>query len=90
MAIAPPSQEDLVSRAKAFLAQEKFNRRFTLPATSTHDELTVTYAVGGVDSDTAPTMLFIGGMFGGRFLASMADHVAQSLGMRFVVTDRYA
>ncbi|KAK9486643.1 hypothetical protein V1527DRAFT_451042 [Lipomyces starkeyi] len=83
-----PQQQELKSRAREFIAREKFNRRFTLPATDAHDELTVTYAVGGVDSDTAPTVLFIGGMFGGRFLASMADHVGQSLGMRIVVTDR--
>ncbi|RYP14241.1 hypothetical protein DL765_006521 [Monosporascus sp. GIB2] len=82
-----PQQQELKSRAREFIAQEKFNRRFTLPATDAHDELTVTYAVGGVDSDTAPTVLFIGGMFGGRFLASMADYLGQSLGMRFVVTD---
>ncbi|KAK9428313.1 hypothetical protein V1505DRAFT_401971 [Lipomyces doorenjongii] len=45
-----PQQQELESR-------KKFNRRFTLPATDAHDELTVTYAVGGVDSDTAPTVL---------------------------------
>ncbi|KAK9327011.1 hypothetical protein V1520DRAFT_349992, partial [Lipomyces starkeyi] len=83
-----PQQQELESRAREYIAREKFNRRFTLPATDAHDELTMTYAVRGVDSDTAPTVLFIGGMFGGRLLASMTDHVGQSLGMRIVVIDR--
>ncbi|ORY64304.1 uncharacterized protein BCR38DRAFT_458026 [Pseudomassariella vexata] len=83
-----PTKQELESRAREYIAQEKFNRRFTLPATDAHDELTVTYAVGGVDSDTAPTVLFIGGMYGGRLLVSMTDHVGQSLGMRIVVIDR--
>lgn len=81
-------QQELEARAREFISREKFNRRFTLPATDAHDELTVTYAVGGVDNDAAPTVLFIGGMFGGRFLASMTDHVGQTLGTRVVVVDR--
>lgn len=83
-----PQQHELETRAQEFVAQERFNRRFTLPATDAHDELTVTYAVGGVDSDTAPTLLFIGGLYGGRRLATVFDYVAQSLGMRVVVVDR--
>lgn len=81
-------QSELKSRAREFVAREKFNRRFTLPSTNAHDELTVTYAVGGVDSDTAPTVLFIGGLYGGRRLATLMDHLGQSLGMRIVVVDR--
>ncbi|KAK9334952.1 hypothetical protein LIPSTDRAFT_3225 [Lipomyces starkeyi NRRL Y-11557] len=95
MAAARTTTPDLVAEAglapapaTEYIAREKFNRRFTLPATDAHDELTMTYAVRGVDSDTAPTVLFIGGMFGGRLLASMTDHVGQSLGMRIVVIDR--
>lgn len=83
-----PQQQELESYAREFIARESFNRRFTVPATDAHDELTVTYAVGGVDTDTAPTVLFIGGMYGGRLLATMTDHVGQSLGMRIVVVDR--
>jgi 2-phosphoglycerate kinase len=86
--IPTPQQQELESRARSFVAQERFNRRFTLPATDAHDELTVTYAVGGVDTDTAPTVLFIGGMYGGRLLATTSDHVARRLGLRVVVVDR--
>ncbi|KAL2398848.1 hypothetical protein ABEF93_005649 [Exophiala dermatitidis] len=85
---APLDSSELESRANEYLSQEKFNRSFTLPATDAHGELAVTYAVGGVDSADAPTMLFIGGMLGGRYLASIADYVATKYGMRIVVTDR--
>ncbi|KAK9350918.1 hypothetical protein V1523DRAFT_354540 [Lipomyces doorenjongii] len=81
-------QEELDSRASEFITQEQFTRRFTLPTTDSHGELVVTYAVGGLDSETAPTVLFIGGMFGGRYLASMAEHVGKNLGMRIIVPDR--
>jgi hypothetical protein len=83
-----PTPEELESRANEYISQEKFSRSLTLPATESHGELTVTYAVGGLDSVDAPTVLFIGGMFGGRYLASIADHVCTKLGMRIVVADR--
>lgn len=79
---------ELESRASEYIMQEKFNRSFTLPATEAHGELSVTYAVGGLDSADAPTMLFIGGMLGGRYMASIADYIGTKRGMRIVVTDR--
>ena len=80
--------EESESRAKQYITQEKFNRSFTLPATEAHGELSVTYAVGGLDSADAPTMLFIGGLFGGRFLASHVDYIFKKHKMKVVVTDR--
>lgn len=85
---ASTTLEDLESRANEYIAQERFNRSLTLPATDAHGKLTVAYAVGGLDSADAPTLLFIGGLFGGRLLASIADYVGTKLGMRIVVTDR--
>ncbi len=84
-----PKPAELESRASEYIAQEKFNRSFTLPATEAHGELSVTYAVGGLDCADAPTVLFIGGMMGGRYLASIADYVGTELGIRIIVTDRY-
>lgn len=86
--IASAAAGDLDSRASRFIAQEKFNRSLTLPATDAHGELTVTYAIGGLDSAEAPTLLFIGGLFGGRLLASIVDYEATKLGVRIVVADR--
>ncbi|KAH8879370.1 hypothetical protein GQ53DRAFT_756098 [Thozetella sp. PMI_491] len=87
---ASPSatQKELQSRAEEYVKQEKFTRTFKLPATAQHAELTVSYAIGGVDSPSAPTVLFISGMYGGRFLASFADYPAEKMGMRAVVVDR--
>lgn len=82
------TREQLRARARDFIAQEKFNRRFTLPANDSHDELTVTYAVAGKDCDSAPTILFIGGLYGGRYLATTADYISEKHGVRFVVADR--
>ena len=80
--------KQLEVRASEFVKQEKFNRSFRLPATEAHGELNVTYAVGGLDSADAPTMLFIGGMMGGRYLASVADYVGMKRGTRIIVIDR--
>lgn len=80
--------EKLASRASEYILQKKFNQSLTLPATETHGALSVTYAVGGLDSPGAPTMLFIGGMLGGRFLASIVDHIATQHAMRIVAVDR--
>ena len=70
------------SRATKYNTQEKFNRSFTLPATEAHGELSVKYAVGGLDSADAPTMPFIRGMMGGRYLTSNAGYVGTKHGMR--------
>lgn len=82
------TSEELRTRARDFIAQEKFNRRFILPANDSHGELTVTYAVAGKDCNAAPTILFIGGLYGGRYLATMADYISEKQGVRFVVADR--
>lgn len=82
------SPEQLRTRARDFIAREKFNRRFMLPANDSHGGLTVTYAVAGKDCDSAPTILFIGGLYGGRYLATTADYISEKQGVRFVVADR--
>ncbi|KAF3391221.1 hypothetical protein F1880_007796 [Penicillium rolfsii] len=82
------TEDQLQARSRDFIAREKFNRRFTLPATDDHGELIVTYAVAGKDVDSAPTILFIGGLYGGRYLATMADYLCEKKGVRFVVADR--
>lgn len=82
------SIDDLNRRAGEYIMQDKFNREFKIPATAAHGELTVSYAVGGLDRPDVPTVLFIGGMLGGRFLASVFDHVASKHEVRVVALDR--
>lgn len=74
--------------AVEYVARPHFHQRLTLPATDAHGELTVTYAVAGNLDSSAPTLLFIGGMFGGRYLAVFQDYVCKKLGVRMVSVDR--
>ena len=83
--VPEPSQR---SASAEYLDKPQFHRRLTLPTTNDHGELTVTYAVAGAQSDSARTVLFIGGMMGGRFLATLGDYYSEKLGLRLVVVDR--
>ncbi|KAL2272577.1 hypothetical protein FJTKL_06295 [Diaporthe vaccinii] len=82
------------SRAAEYLAQDRFHRRFTLPATSDHGELQVSYAdVGrtprqGEDGTRYPTVLFIPGMFASRYLSVWMHAIAETLGVRVLIVDR--
>lgn len=78
---------------------DRMHRELTLPATSTHDALNVSYADVGqlpeppsaaasaTDSDH-PTVLFIPGMFASRFLGLHLHTIAKKLGVRVLVVDR--
>jgi hypothetical protein len=65
-----------------------FHQQLSIPATSDHGILRVTYAVVGVKDEEAPTLLLCGGMFGGRWLALCYDYLAQKMGVRLICTDR--
>lgn len=85
---SPAPQRSQQAEAAAYLDQPRFQRRLTLPATEDHGPLMVTYAVTGVQSDSAPVVLFIAGLMGNRYLAALGDFLCQKLGLRFVVVDR--
>lgn len=79
--------------ATAYIANERFHRRFILPATAHHDDLTFSYAdLGcepGVNPDTVPTILYIPGMFASRYLGIYPFHaIGEKLGVRILVVDR--
>lgn len=82
------------SRAAEYLAQDRFHRRFVLPATADHGELQVSYAdVGrsprqGDDGTLCPTALFIPGMFASRYLSVWMHSIAEKLGVRVLIVDR--
>lgn len=84
------------SRAAQHLAHDRFHRRFALPATDDHGELQVSYAdVGctpehpGHASQKCPTILFIPGMFASRYLSVSMHTIAEKLGVRVLMVDRY-
>jgi hypothetical protein len=96
MAAAAPESvgESLPSRAADYIAHDRFHRRFVLPATADHGELQVSYAdVGRLpkqdDRGTRhPTVLFIPGMFGTRYLGAWMHTIAEKLGVRVLMVDR--
>ncbi|KAM0276809.1 hypothetical protein ACHAQH_006344 [Verticillium albo-atrum] len=71
-----------------YLSRPRFHQSLTLPATDDHGELKVTYAVGGSQDPSAPTLLFIGGMFGGRYMAVIGDYICRKMGVRIISPDR--
>lgn len=83
------------SSAAEYVAQDRFNRRFVLPATESHGELQVSYAdVGRPPNQDGsgtqpPTVLFIPGMFGTRYLSVWMHAIAEKLGVRVLIVDRY-
>lgn len=83
-----PQPPSLRSAAAEYVGQARFHHRLTLPATDAHVELTVTYAIAGAQSASANTVFFIGGMMGGRYLATLIDFMGEKLGLRIVVVDR--
>lgn len=94
-AVPPQSAVDSPSlRAAQYLAQDRFHRRFIVPAISDHGELQVSYAdVGrtpkqGDDGTQYPTVLFIPGMFASRYLSVWMHAIAERLGVRVLIVDR--
>ncbi|RDW60144.1 hypothetical protein BP5796_11750 [Coleophoma crateriformis] len=80
-----------------FLSQRKFHNCFIVPATATHGILRVTYAIAGPElassadgaaADGIETVLFFGGMFGGRWIAPRWDYAAMKENVRCLIIDR--
>lgn len=79
------------------IQNERMHREITLPATATHDALNVSYAdVGQLPDESSaasvaadhPTILFIPGMFGSRFLGLTLHTIAEKRGVRVLIVDR--
>ncbi|KAK8873372.1 Alpha/Beta hydrolase protein [Apiospora arundinis] len=81
------------SRAVAYLANERFHRKFTLPATADHEALIVSYADSGRDAGddpkAVPTIFYLPGMFASRLFGVFPLHaMGQKLGVRVLAIDR--
>ncbi len=66
----------------------KFHQIFTLPATDNHGPLKITYSIAGPQYGDVPTVLFIGGMFGTRWMGIGMDSFAEKEGVRVLFIDR--
>lgn len=96
----PSSTEDSITHpALELVNNDRMHRELTLPANATHEALNVSYAdVGQLPVSSSddgavvdqPTVLLIPGMFGSRFLALRLHAVAEKLGVRVLIVDRYA
>ncbi|KAI9048087.1 hypothetical protein LZ554_007883 [Drepanopeziza brunnea f. sp. 'monogermtubi'] len=83
------SAPNIKEQALELTQLSKFHRKFTLPGTSTHGELQVSYSIAGPDiGDDAPTILFCGGMFGMRWMAVTQNWFAEQNGVRMISVDR--
>jgi hypothetical protein len=81
-------------QALSYVSDPRFSQELTLPATADSPALTVSYADVGfspatpADSRSTPTMLFIPGMFGSRYISALLDPIARKFGVRLLVADR--
>lgn len=93
MATATPTKESLADRqgkAIRILAQRNFHQHIWLPESTTHKKLRVTFATtSNFDDQTLPAFLFVGPMFGSRYLAVVFDKLARETGIRGIAVDRY-
>ncbi len=88
----------VAAAAEAYVAKGRFHKKFVIPPSEGHDELTISYAdVGcgagdepGTDASSAdtPVVLFFPGVFASRYIAVKFDVPAASLGVRMLIIDR--
>ncbi|KAL6812852.1 alpha/beta-hydrolase [Trichoderma sp. SZMC 28013] len=89
-----PATVSAHDQALSYISDPRFSQEFILPRTSARDSITVCYADLGFKPETptasrcTPTVLFIPGMFGSRYIGSLLDPVARKFGVRVVVIDR--
>ncbi|KAK7427772.1 hypothetical protein QQZ08_005710 [Neonectria magnoliae] len=89
-----PSPSEAEAAAARFVSHVRFHKSFTLPATTEHEALDVSYADVGLvpepgDANSShPTVLFMPGMFASRYLAVGIHTIAERLGVRVLVVDR--
>lgn len=76
-------------QAIELVAPRKFHQIFTIPATTEHEQLKLTYAIcGKEDGEDTPTILFSGGMFGSRWQAPFQNWLAEKEEVRVIFIDR--
>ncbi|EHY56725.1 hypothetical protein HRR83_002192 [Exophiala dermatitidis] len=77
-----------IESVTAFASLIRFHRRITFYSDSVQCTINVTYGVAGVIERNAPTLLFAGGMYGGRWNAPWVDYLCRQKGVRVIFIDR--
>ncbi|KAL7811399.1 alpha/beta-hydrolase [Trichoderma gracile] len=81
-------------QALNYISDARFNQKFSLSNDENQEAITVSFADVGfkpespTDSRSTPTVLFIPGMFGSRYISAVLDPVARRYGVRVLVIDR--
>ncbi|CAK3884595.1 Hypothetical predicted protein [Lecanosticta acicola] len=77
-------------QATRLLSQRNLHQKIWLPQTSTHARLRVTFSTttNFVEDESLPVVLFIGPMFGTRYMGLMFDRMAREIGVRMICVDR--
>ncbi|OBT90814.1 hypothetical protein VE02_00381 [Pseudogymnoascus sp. 03VT05] len=71
-----------------YVCATRMHHSLTIPGTETRKPLKVTYAIAGLENDDAPTVVFVSGMYGMRWVALLWHAVALRVGVRLVCVDR--
>lgn len=72
------------------LCSKYFHQRLWLPATDEYPKLRVTFSTTtNFDNVALPPILFIGPMFGSRYMSLHFDKLARDCGVRAICVDRY-
>ncbi|KAJ6780835.1 hypothetical protein PWT90_00522 [Aphanocladium album] len=82
------------AEAEAYISRDSFHKKFTIPSTADHDELTFSYCDVGLtpetaaDASQAPVIVFHPGLFASRYIGVSLDALAKHLGVRILTIDR--
>lgn len=72
----------------AFAAASRFHHCLEFESRTTQKLLRVTYATVGCQDSDSPTILFAGGLYGGRWNGLWIDHLCHQKNVRVVIIDR--
>lgn len=72
----------------SFAAASRFHHSLKFDSKTTQKPLRVTYATVGCQDSDSPTILFAGGLYGGRWNGLWIDHLCQQKKVRVVIIDR--
>ncbi|ATY64477.1 alpha beta hydrolase fold-1 [Cordyceps militaris] len=82
------------AEAAAYISQASFHKKFTIPATTSHGDLTFSYSDVGVSPEEqtstakVPVILFHPGLFASRYVGVSLHALAKHLGIRVLTVDR--
>lgn len=71
-----------------YVRQPHLNRSFTYRSQIAQKDIKASYSIVGSQDPHAPTYLYLGGIFGGRFHGLWADYLAKTKQVKGIFPDR--